>query len=512
MLDTTEVVDVASELWRKHWAEMAGHDQVRGYMTGELGKPTLPDDPDDEIRELARLSVKNVMPLVVDTFVDALSVTGFRAASETTDAAVWGIWQRERMDARQSQVFRAAVTYGAAYLLVEPGPDGVRFNPRSPRRMFAAYADPTRDEWPTYALETWTEKDNGKTIRRGLLWDDEASYEIIVRGSSSTSRVEAVEDSTPTPHGAGVCPVVRFVNAGEVEDMVTGEVAPLINDQKALNAVNFDRMVVSRFGAFPQKYLMGWAPDSADQLGVMSARRLLAFDDPDTKAGAFPSADVSSYNTIIEEILSYIATKARVQVHSITGKFSNIGSDTIALIDSPNQRKVASKRLSFGESLEQALRLGGRLEGIDVPDGAEVVWDDTEARSFAQVVDGIVKLVSAGVPVRDTIDMIPGLTQQKVDSILADLDRADAQSLTATLVRSVDATGAQTEAGASKEQADAMSAKFDALGVAIRAGVNPEDAARVLGLPDIGFTGAVPVSLRLPQTDAAELESASEAK
>lgn len=37
---------------------------------------------------------------------------------------------------------------------------------------------------------------------------------------------------------------------------------------------------------------------------------------------------------------------------------------------------------------------------------------------------------------------------------------------------------------------------FDALGVAIRAGVTPQSAASKLGLDGIDFTGMVPVSLR----------------
>lgn len=52
-----------------------------------------------------------------------------------------------------------------------------------------------------------------------------------------------------------------------------------------------------------------------------------------------------------------------------------------------------------------------------------------------------------------------------------------------------------------------LKAKFEALGVAVRAGVDPDDAARRLGLEGIRFTGAVPVSLRLPTAEAASLET-----
>lgn len=56
--------------------------------------------------------------------------------------------------------------------------------------------------------------------------------------------------------------------------------------------------------------------------------------------------------------------------------------------------------------------------------------------------------------------------------------------------------------------ADELKAKFDALGVAVRAGVDSADAAKRLGLSGIVFTGAVPTSLRMPTEDAAGLESA----
>ncbi|ALA68558.1 hypothetical protein [Corynebacterium lactis] len=51
-----------------------------------------------------------------------------------------------------------------------------------------------------------------------------------------------------------------------------------------------------------------------------------------------------------------------------------------------------------------------------------------------------------------------------------------------------------------------MKQQADALGVLIRAGVDPENAARIAGIEDVEFTGAVPVSLRQPEADAKNLE------
>ncbi len=46
-----------------------------------------------------------------------------------------------------------------------------------------------------------------------------------------------------------------------------------------------------------------------------------------------------------------------------------------------------------------------------------------------------------------------------------------------------------------------MKAKFEALGIAIRAGVEPSNAAHTLGLEGVRFTGLQPVSLRDPNGD-----------
>lgn len=52
------------------------------------------------------------------------------------------------------------------------------------------------------------------------------------------------------------------------------------------------------------------------------------------------------------------------------------------------------------------------------------------------------------------------------------------------------------------EDADILKAKFDALGVAVRAGVDPNDAASRLGMAGIRLTGLVPTNLKDPDAPA----------
>jgi hypothetical protein len=104
-----------------------------------------------------------------------------------------------------------------------------------------------------------------------------------------------------------------------------------------------------------------------------------------------------------------------------------------------------------------------------------------------------------------------GFTDDEIRRIKAQWAREASRSSLAALTASAagrSAPAAEPQESSVATDAAAQKAQFDALGVAIRAGVDPDDAARRLGLDGIQFTGAVPVSLRLPESEAAELEEA----
>lgn len=91
-----------------------------------------------------------------------------------------------------------------------------------------------------------------------------------------------------------------------------------------------------------------------------------------------------------------------------------------------------------------------------------------------------------------------GLDDQQIIRAMAEKRRQAGRDVVGSLAAAAAAT--------SPESAGDLKAKFDALGVAIRAGVDPESAARQVGLAGVKFTGAVPVSLRQPVTDVTGLE------
>lgn len=431
MLDESEINTLIGDMWTLHMDERGWLDRIYDYAKGLRGAPEVPEGTGDEVKDLAKLSVKNILGMVRDSFAQNLSVIGYRNATAADNDPAWAMWQRNRMDARQAEVYRPALTYGCAYVTVMPSDKGPVFRPRSPRQILAVYEDPQLDAWPQYALETWIDQKDAKLRRRGLLLDDEYAYPLDLGEISSlptdparSTPITVTQYDDPIPHhatadGEKVCPVVRFVNDRDADDMIVGELAPLLLDQQAINSVNFDRLIVSRFGAFPQKVISGWSGTPNEVLKA-SASRVWTFDDPEVKAQSFPPASIEGYNALLEEMMAAVAMKAGISPAQVVGKMINLSAEALAAAEANQQRKLAAKRESFGESWEQVLRLGAEMDGdtaTAADSEAEVFWRDTEARSFGAVVDGVTKLAAQGVPIEQLLPLVPGVTQQQIRAI-----------------------------------------------------------------------------------------------
>lgn len=441
-LDPEELRVLIADMWRMHMDERFWLDRIYDYTKGVRGRPEVPEGSPEEIKELAKLSVMNVLSGVRDTFARNLSVVGYRRASSQENDPAWAMWQRNRMDKRQKEVVKPAVTYGASYVKVLSGDRGPVFHPRSPRQLLATYRDPSLDEWPQYALETWVDKSEARPRRKGMFLDDGFVYPFELgdvpafeRDPNRSQPISVSEFGEPYEHDATyghepVCPVVRFVNDRDADDQIIGEIAALIIDQQAINSVNFDRLIVSRFGAFPQKVISGWSGSKSEVLAA-SAKRVWAFEDPDVKAQSLPAANLDGYTALLDSMKAAVHEKAGLSPAK-SGKLVNLAAEALALAEKDETEKLVDKRESFGESYEQMLRLGAEMDGdaaTAFDSGAEVVWRETSARSFAAIVDGITKLAGVGVPIEPLLPLVPGMTQQQIRGIATAMQSQRAENL-----------------------------------------------------------------------------------
>ena len=427
MLSRKQAVDTVQDLINVHDAERGKLDHVRRYWKGRQDLPAVvPQSAPQEVRKMAQIARVNVCDIVVDSLTQSLFVEGFRPGSElprdrNDNFETWNAWQANRFDRGQVGVHRAGVAYGTAYTSVMPGDRFPVIRGHSPRQMTALYG--WDRDWPVLALERW-----GDGFR---LYDEEARWTFTRRldpmGTPELTYVTVEE------HRMGVCPVVRYLDAedldaddepprvsniqGTEDGVVLGQVAPLIKLQDQIDMTTFGLLVAQHYSAFRQRWAIGWVAESETQLMKAAASQLWTFDEhPDEmKLGEFEQTNLDGYIKSREAALKYAATISQTPVHELIGELVNLSADALAAAEAGRDRKVEERKNGFGESHEQTMQLVGTLMGVEVPDDAQVVWRDTSARSFAAVVDGLGKLVQMlGIPPQELWERVPGATQQDI--------------------------------------------------------------------------------------------------
>ena len=422
MLTNAQALDTANGVLGSARDEMSRLDRVAEYLHGTYHpKVYMPRRPlnravQSEYAGIVARSRVPVLSLVVDSLAQNLYVDGYRPERSATNSPSWSHWQSNQMDAEQARIHRAAIAFGAAYLVVLPGDPVPVWRPVSPRRMSAVYNDRLNDEWPMYALEAWQEwSRDGNGTARFRLYDDEAVYEF------EGSRGQAAELTGVEMHNTGFCPVVRYAGDMDLDGNVVGEIEPLIPLQDQLDASTFNIEMAQQYAVHRQRWSTGLAipeDDAGNAVEPFQAAidRLWMAEDPDVKFGEFGQTQIKEWLDAREATLRHIAIKSQTPPGSLLGTMINLSAEALAAAEAPQQRRVGSYKSSFGEAHEQAFRLDALQSGDEAgfaDESAQVVWRDTESRSLAQVADALGKLaVSLGIPVRGLWEKIPGVTDQ----------------------------------------------------------------------------------------------------
>ena len=533
MLTKEKLGEVAAALQYWRGVERPRLLKIRARLRDEVGDIYVPADASAEYRLLVEQSRFPVLPLARDALAQALFVDGYRPtgpsgrAPSSENSPVWdAVWQPNRMDQRQKSVHKSAISYGFGYVTVLPGDPVPVVRPYSPFRLTAVYDDEINDPWPKFAMTV----DHADALN-GTLGPHRPALDPMISsvlGSVKVRIFDATHVYTLTAergqhldldtvradeHGLGVCPVVRFLDSDDADGEVLGKIEPLIPLQRQLNQTTFGLMMTQQFQAFRQRWVTGMAIER-DADGNVKApwnaavNAVWANTSPDGRFGDFAETNLDGYLNSRDRQLMFISAIGQVPPHSLVlgAGISNISAEALAALGASSELDKEDHKTTFGEAWEQVLRLGGLALGGDAglaaweDTSAQVVWRDTTPRSLAQIADALGKLATLlEIPAEALWERIPGVTDQ---DIARWREMAQQRSVVAELRDMVndDASG-----DGGSETADTKAAA-DAMGVLIRSGVDPESAAAQVGL-DVDFTGAVPVSLRLPEDDAAVLEA-----
>lgn len=500
MLNAKAAVEQTRILMSLRAAERSKLDTVRRYWKGRQRLPAVIDPSASRaVRVMALASRVNVMPIVVNSLVQSMYVDGFRAGDEAGDDRVWQVWQANRMDARQMGIHRATTAFGTGYAVVTPGEPVPVIRGYSPRSLTAMYGE--SDEWPIWALV-----DDGNGSWR--LLDDEHVYFLAGKHWSQLEFLEARE------HGAGVCPVVRYMDEDDLDSrdeptdasggqshLTVGQIAPLIPIQDQIDLATFGLQIAQHAGAFRQRYAIGWVAETEAEQLKASASRLWTIDEnpEDVTVGEFGQTDLGGYIESREASFRHASALSQTPVHELTATLIQMSAEALAAAEAGKDRKVAERQALAGESHEQLLQLVGRYQNVEVPDDAQVIWRDTSARAFAATVDGLGKLVQMlGVPPQELWQRIPGVTKQDADRWAESAAAGDSFANLAAML--------EEQAGGLADDAAQTKSKADSMNALIRSGVEPESAAAEVGLAGVKFTDRIPNTLRVPEREARGLE------
>jgi hypothetical protein len=426
-------------------AEADDLKKIHEYLKGEQRHPMHRASVPSEMTEIVKLARVNMMDIVVSALAQSMYVDGYRAPNGSSEAKAWEVWQLNRMDAWQTGVHRSALAYGGSYVVVTPGElrgqKTAVIRGKSPRRMTALYEEET-SEWPIMALEAIPSSD--KWAYR--LYDERSIH--FFGADADQGNLTFLESRD---HNLGVVPVVRFLNTRDLDEDNFGEVEPLMDLQDQIDATTFNLLVAQFYGAFKQRYVIGWlAPDESERLKA-SISNLWTFEDnpDDVKVGEFAETSLTGYLESREASLRHAATISQTPVHELLGQLVNLSAEALVAAEAGQRRKISERQVSFGESWEQVLLLAGRIAGFEADPLAQVRWRDTESRALSATVDALGKMATMlGVPPQVLWERIPGVTQQDVEKWNTELEKGDALGNLAALLDRQMGSGKEDPEGA----------------------------------------------------------------
>lgn len=356
----------------------------------------------------------NWMPLVVDASAERLKVQGFRLgdATESSDEA-WAIWQANDLDSESDMAHTEAIKLTESYWLVAPPDTGddapvvtvehpmqmiVACDPANRRKRLAAFKKFVDDEGYAHAIVYLPEQ----VVR----W---RSSDVLQKSGMSGTRINWVADEGASgSHELGEVPVIPLRNApsmlaGGQSDLKVG-----IPIQDAVNKLLSDMLIGAEYQAYPQRVLMGVEvprdennqPQKAAVLQA-SKSRLWAFSSPDAKVAEFKAADLENYVKAREHLIQGLTAKTRTPPHYVMGQIVNASGDALEAAEVGLVAKVRKKMPALEAGHEDMMRLSFKAMGDSKRAGvkdSEVIWRDPETRSFGELVDGLVKLSTIGVP------------------------------------------------------------------------------------------------------------------
>lgn len=388
------------------------------YYAGEQSLAFLAPDARKQLGDrLERIAV-NIPRLAVTSLAERLRIIGFTNAGKR-DTKLWASWIDQDLDQLASVAHREALTLGSSYVIVWADADGSPKVTVESARQVAVVRDPGTRRIVA-AVKRW---ETDKTTEAVLYEPDKITrYSANSTGAVTFGQFKTVQ---VLDNPLGMVPVVALRNSDRLLDDGVSEMTDLIPLVDALNKLLADMMVTSEYFARPRRWATGLElyedDDGNVENPVDEGMRMMVSEDPDTKFGQLPAADLSSYEGGVRVLTGQIMAVSGLPAHYLgTLTDAPTSADSMRAAEASLSARAQARQAQFGRAWEDVARLMTAVrDGVD-PLGVDVRvhWADTSTRSIAQEADAAVKLYSAGLlPASETLARI-GYSDDEVKGIL----------------------------------------------------------------------------------------------
>ncbi|MFT4127345.1 MAG: phage portal protein [Gordonia sp. (in: high G+C Gram-positive bacteria)] len=433
-----------------------GFDLRQRYYEGEQALPYAPQGVSREYLELRKQSTANWCAPAMDAPVQRMEAESISDDDGKPDRDAWSDWVAFDLETRQKIVWTQMILHGAGMMSVSKTSTARRVAARIENRrrvyLHPHPEDPFEAQW---AVKMWSETMRPPTA----LWVPNAALTAasktvaVVYDAAECVRFErpdVVPDAvggwvqvSSVAHGLGEVPFVQFGHNVDADAGAHSGIDQLMPMQDAINTIRFNTLLAMQFSAYRQRVVVGYDPLLRDangeilyvtddagapvldpktgqpipQLaspGRIGVDRLLAFPGADTKVFDLAESNLQNYVSVYTKFLNDFFSKAQVPPQYGIDRMANLSGDALAGAESTLTSLVADLKREANAGVRKMFRLVDAARGVE-PRDRRIEWADTEPRSFAQIVDGVTKLIASDFPRRAAWDMLPGATPAKLD-------------------------------------------------------------------------------------------------
>lgn len=456
-------------------ADLREHEKSRkrreDYIHGEQDSPWAPDGIGAEHESLRQQSMANWMPLPVYAPIQRMRCEGMRSGlGDAVDDARWkNHWHANRMEARQTTIYESMMTHGRGIGSVwvnEKDKSKPIIRPQSVRNVYIHpdADDPFDTEYAVKVVTRNTARPNGFILPEHVSRQETIAF---VYDSDSWAKLRDVggrwEPVNQGAHPMGRTPFVTFDYRPDANGNVFSPVDPLIPQQNAINTIRFNMLLAMQFSAFRQRVVTGFDPVARDdhgqilykrnpdgtlfltadgrkvpvlnEFGRAAVDRMLVFNGDQTKVFDMPESNLANYVTMLTEFLTQFFATSQVPPQYLLSRMANLSGDAISGAESTLTSLQGELKRYANEGMVELFTLAALAADEEAPHpDMEMLYADTEVKSFAQIVDGIQKLITTGFPREAAYEMIPGANQAKVGRWMKMADAEMAKELDALKV------------------------------------------------------------------------------